>query len=329
MNIMSTLKHIRRNALGLMAAALIAATSFAQSKPFPSEAFTVTVPFGAGGGTDLVARRIGKAITDKTSQPVIIENRPGANGIIGTQHAKGMSANGYNILLTTSTTHGANPSLYKSLPYDPVKDFEPIGSIGVGGVVMMVGADSKVKNLHDFLESAKASKNPLTFGSGNSSSQVGAELLKAATGVNLLNVPYKSVPAALTDLVGGQVDVVFADSIAAQPMIRSGRVKAIGVSTKSRIPGLQEVPTIAEQGVKDYEFLGWIAAYTPKGVPEDRRNYLNNLLNDILKEKSMVEFLNDNGWIVQSGSMSDLEKFQRNEMAKWKQIVDATGMIVQ
>ncbi|KAK71367.1 tripartite tricarboxylate transporter family receptor [Bordetella bronchiseptica MO211] len=329
---MNMTKKMHRKVVALIAASLAClagAASQAQTKPYPSEPFTLIVPFGAGGGTDLLARHIGKAITGKTGLAAIVENKAGANGIIGAQHAKKATANGYNILLTTSTTHGANPSLYKSLPYDPVADFDPIGLVGVGGVVMVVKADSRINNVQDFIAAAKASPRPMTFGSGNSSSQAGGELLKSYVGVDLMNVPYKSVPAALTDLVGGQVDVVFADSIAAQPMITGGQVKPIGVSTRTRIPGLENVPTIAEQGVQGYEFLGWIAAYTPKGVPEDRRKYLNAMFNDIVKEQAVADFLARNGWIVQPGTMEEMDNFQKSEIAKWRKIVETTGMTVQ
>jgi tripartite-type tricarboxylate transporter receptor subunit TctC len=290
---------------------------------------TIAVPFAAGSATDISARFLAQHITARTGQPVIVENRAGGNGIIGVQYAKSLPANGNSLMLTSNTTQAANPSLYHKLPYDPKADFVPITAIVIGGVLLVTNPQLPLKNVQDLITLARGKPGKLTFGSGNSTSQAGGELFKRLTGVQMTHVPYKSIPSAISDLLGGQIDMIFTDPISVQSMVRSGKLRAIGVSTAQRIPGFEDIPTIAEQGVRGYELSGWIAAYAPRGTPPQEVARLNKLVKDILREKESVEFFGSRGWRVIPNSSEELAAFQAAEAAKWKELVQFSGMEVQ
>jgi len=290
---------------------------------------TIAVPFGAGSATDIAARYLAQHITGRTGKAAIVENRAGANGIIGVQYAKSLPADGSSLMLTSNTTQAANPSLFKRLPYDPVADFKPVTTIVVGGVLLVVNPQLNARNVQELIKLAKSRPGKLTFGSGNSSSQAGGELLKKLGGLQMTHVPYKSIPAALSDLLGGQIDMVFADPIAVQAMVKSGKLRAIGVTSRKRIPGFDDIPTIAEQGLPDYELSGWIAAYAPRGTPPQEMVRLNRLLTDILKEKESVDFFGSRGWRNIANTSEELAGFQEKEAARWKVLVEFSGMEVQ
>jgi tripartite-type tricarboxylate transporter receptor subunit TctC len=290
---------------------------------------TIAVPFGAGSATDISARYLSQRITMRTGQPVIVENRAGGNGLIGVQYAKTLPGNGNSLMLTSNTTQAANPSLYHKLSYDPKADFIPITGIVIGGVLLVINPQLSVNSVQELIKLARSKPGKLTFGSGNSTSQAGGELFKKLAGIQMTHVPYKSIPAAISDLLGGQIDMLFTDPISVQAMVRSGKLRAIGVSSKQRIPGFEDIPTIAEQGVRNYELSGWIAAYAPKGTPPQEVARLNKLIKDILREKESIEFFDSRGWRIIANSSAELAAFQAAEAAKWKDLVQFSGMEVQ
>src|SRR6187397_156983 len=236
----------KRRIAGFSFALMVAGGAGAQE--YPAKAITFYVPFAAGSATDTLARSLGQGITGETKQNVVIDNRPGANGIIATQAFIKTPADGYTVLIATNTTHAANEHLYKKLPYDPVKDFVPVTGLGKGGQVLVVRADSPYKSVADILAKAKKEPGKLSFGSGSSSSRVAGELFKQLSGTDILHVPYKSNPNALTDLLGGQIDMMITDTATGLPQIKGGKLRALGVSGTKRIALLPEVPTIAEAG---------------------------------------------------------------------------------
>lgn len=294
-----------------------------------NQPMTIAVPFAAGSATDIAARYLAQHITANSGQAAIVENRAGASGLIGVQYAKSLPAGGNSLMLTSNTTQAANPSLFHKLPYDPIADFKPVTTIVIGGVLLVTNPQLPAKNVQELIRLAKSKPGKLTFGSGNSSSQAGGELLKKLGGIQMTHVPYKSIPAAISDLLGGQIDMVFADPIAVQSMVKAGKLRAIGVTAKERIPGFEDVPTIAEQGLPDYELSGWIAAYAPKGTPPRDVMRLNKLITDILKRKESIDFFGSRGWRVIANSSEELAGFQAKETAKWKELVEFSGMEVQ
>jgi tripartite-type tricarboxylate transporter receptor subunit TctC len=218
-----------RNLLSLLAAVLLSLHALAAA-PYPAKPIKIIVPFPAGSGTDTVARVLGQWLTAKTGQPVIVDNRPGASGFIAAQAAATAAPDGHTVFLTTNTTQAANPAMFKKLPYDPEKDFEPVSMVGTAGLLLLVPAASPYHDIGSFLAQLRTGGKRLHFGAGNSSSRIAGELLKTAIGADLLAVPYKGTPQALTDLMGGQIEFMFCDIGAALPLVMSGKLRALAAS---------------------------------------------------------------------------------------------------
>jgi tripartite-type tricarboxylate transporter receptor subunit TctC len=310
----------------LLAAAGLSANAQSAAQSFPNKPMRFVVPFGAGTTTDLAARFIAKHITDATKQPVLVDNRPGANGFIALQYVLSQPADGYTVVIGTNTTHAANASLFKKLPYDPVADFVPLTGIIIGGVVLAVATNTPANNVQELIALARQKPGKMTFGSGNSSSRAGGEVFKELAGLNILHVPYKTLPAAITDVIGGQIDMVFGDAPAIMPLVRGGKLRALGVSTRSRMPGYENIPTIVEQGVPGYEVSGWLAAFAPKGTPADIADKLNALIVPIMKSPEAAKYFGDNAWTPIPGSRDELAQFQRAEIARWQRLVKNAGI---
>ena len=308
-------------------AALAAAASFgAQAQPFPDKPVTFIVPFAAGSATDQLARAIGQAMTQETKQQVIVDNKPGANAFIGAQAAARAPKDGYTVFITTNTTHAANEHLYKKLPYDPVKDFEPVTLLGRGGQIMVVNPSLPANNVQEFIKLAKSRPGKLTFGSGSSSSRIAGELFKQMTGTYIVNIPYKSNPPAVSDLLGGQIDVMITDMATGLPQVKSGKLKALGVSTTQRSALAPEIPTISEAGVKGYEMTYWFAAYVPAGTPQPVVARLNELLVKAARSGTAAHFYGSTGTEILTSTPEDLRKFQQAESQKWGRIITSAGI---
>jgi tripartite-type tricarboxylate transporter receptor subunit TctC len=314
----------RRFAIAAIACA--AAFGAAAQSSYPERPITFVVPFAAGSATDQLARALGQAVTADTRQPVIVDNKPGANSFIGAQLAAKGSKDGYTVFITTNTTQAANEHLFKKLPYDPVKDFEPVTLLSSGGQIMVVNNNLPVANVQDFIKLAKSKPGKLSFGWGSSSSRIAVELFKQMTGTDIVSVPYKSNPPAVTDLIGGQIDVMITDMATGLPQVKSGKLKALGVSTTKRTPLAPELPTIGEAGVKGYEMSFWFAAYVPAGTPPAVVNRLNEILVKANKSDIVTNFYQHNGFEATTSTPEQLRKFQADESRKWGKIVTAAGI---
>ncbi|CAN7341836.1 tripartite tricarboxylate transporter substrate binding protein [Acidovorax sp. LjRoot118] len=308
-----------------MAASLgLAGTAMAQA--YPAKAITFVVPFAAGSATDQLARAIGQSITNDTKQPVVIDNKAGASGMIAAQAVAKAPADGYTLLITTNTTHAANEHLYKKLSYDPVKDFAPISGLGKGGQVMVVNAASPYKNVGDVVAAAKKAPGKLSFGSGSSSSRMAGEMLKQLAGVDILHVPYKSNPLAITDLLGGQIDLMITDTSTGVPQVKAGKLRALGYSTQKRSSQLPDVPTIDEAGVKGYDMGYWFAAYAPAGTPPAVVTRLNELMGAATKSAAAKSFYDLAGSEAWTTTPDELARFQASETVKWGKVIKAAGI---
>ena len=308
----------RRHAI---ATALLALAPFAAFAEYPEKPITFIVPFAAGSATDQLARALGHAVTAETRQPVVVDNKPGANAFIGAQAAAKAPKDGYSIFITTNTTHAANEHLFKKLPYDPVKDFEPVTLLSKGGQILVVNNNLPVNNVQDLIKLAKSKPGKLSFGYGSSSSRIAGEMFKQMTGTYIVSIPYRSNPPAVTDLIGGQIDMMITDMATGLPQVKGGKVKALGVSTAKRTPLAPEIPTIAEAGVKGYEITFWFAAYVPAGTPAPVVAKLNEILGKANKSASVATFYAQSGFEALGGSPDDLRKFQQAESEKWRKII--------
>ena len=317
----------RRHLLGAMAALAFAASAgTATAQTYPAKPITFVVPFAAGSATDQLARALGQAITAETKQAVVVDNKAGASGMLAAQQVARAAPDGYTVLITTNTTHAANEHLYKKLPYDPVKDFAPVTAIAKGSQVMVVNAASPYKTVADVIAKAKKEPGKLSFGSGSSSSRVAGELFKQMAGVDLLHVPYKSNPLAITDLLGGQIDLMITDNATGLPHVKSGKLRALGVSTLKRSPLVPDVPTIDEAGVKGYDMGYWFAAYTPAGTPAPVVARLRELLIAASASPAAKAFFESTGSEPYTTTPEGLAKFQHEEAAKWGRVIKAAGI---
>ncbi|MBX6317944.1 tripartite tricarboxylate transporter substrate binding protein [Pigmentiphaga sp.] len=311
--------------LALLTLALSAVPA-SHAQAYPERPITFVVPFAAASATDQIARAIGQAVSEATGQPVVVENKPGANSFIGAQAVARAKNDGYTVLITTNTTHAANEHLFKKLPYDPVKDFEPVTLLGKGGQIMVVPPSLPVNNVKEFIALAKAQPGKLSFGFGSSSSRVAGELFKQMTETEIVPVPYRSNPMGVTDLMGGQIQVMWTDMTTGLPQAKNGNLKALGVTTSTRSPLAPDVPTIAESGVPGYESTYWFAAYVPAGTPPAIVTRLNELLTAAVKTPTAGKFYDPTGTERVTSTPDELRRFQAEESRKWAQIIAKAGI---
>ena len=233
------------------------------------------MPFAAGSATDTLARVLGEKMSASLGQPIVVDNRPGASGFLAAQNVARAEPDGHTVLVTSNTTHAANQSLFKKLPYDPIADFEPVTKLGTITLALVVNPSVPASTAKELIDYAKANPGELTFGSGSSSSRIAGEMLKTLAGIDMINVPYKSNPQAVTDLLGGQISLVFADISTTLPQAKAGKVKALAVSSAERSPLAPDLPTMAEAGVPGYDLTAWFAAFVPAGTPKPIVDKLN------------------------------------------------------
>ena len=309
-----------------LVAALLALPLAAFAQAFPARPVTFVVPFAAGSATDQLARALGQSFTEQTKQAVVVDNKAGASGMMAAQAAARAPADGYTVLITTNTTQAANEHLYKKLPYDAVKDFAPLTGLGKGGQVLVVNAASPYKSVAELLAAAKKAPGKLSFGSGSSSSRVAGEMLKQLAGVDILHVPYKSNPLAITDLLGGQIDLMITDTATGVPQVKAGKLRALGYSTQKRSVQLPDVPTLDEAGVKGYDMGYWFAAYVPAKTPPEVVQKLNALLVAGTKSPAAKAFFEASGTEPFTTTPDALARFQQAETQKWGKVIKAAGI---
>ena len=310
----------------ILTSAILAAAGAAGAQTYPERPITFVVPFAAGSATDQLARALGQAVTEATKQTVVVDNKPGANAFIGAQFVARAPKDGYTVLITTNTTHAANEHLFKKLPYDPVKDFEPVTLLSQGSQILVVNKDLPVGSVHDLVKLAKEKPGKLSFGYGSSSSRIAGELFKQMTGAYIVGIPYRSNPPAVSDLIGGQIQLMITDMATGLPQAKAGKVKALAVSTLKRTPLAPELPTISEAGVKGYEMSFWFAAYVPAGTPAPVVARLNDILSKANHSQGVTGFYAQNGFEALGGSPEDLRKFQASESHKWQKIITSAGI---
>ena len=306
------------------AAALACGAAAAQS--YPAKPITIVIGSSPGSTTDGLARAVGTQFTKETGQPVVVDSRPGAFGGIAAQMVARAAPDGYTLFMTTNTTQAANPHLVKNLPYNPIKDFAPVGQLVQGYMLMVVNPSLKANNVQDFVALAKKEPGKLSFGSGSSSARVATELFQHMTATKLTYVPYKANPPAVLDLVGGQTDVMIVDLTTSLPQVKSGKLRALGVSSPKRSSLVPDVPTIAEQGLPGYEASYWNALYAPAGTPAPVIQRLNELMRKAMATEPVRRFVADNGMEVTPTSAEELGRFQLAELDRWGRIIKDAGI---
>jgi tripartite-type tricarboxylate transporter receptor subunit TctC len=301
--------------------------SLAHAQSYPNKTIRMIVPFPAGGATDIVARLVAQKLGDAVGQQVIVDNRGGAAGTIGSDLAAKSPPDGYTILIGTSSTHAIAQSLYAKLPYDSIKDFTPVIGIATATIVLSMHPSVPAKTVRELIVLAKAKPDALSFassGSGGVSHLVG-EMFKAQAGVQMLHIPYKGDAPALADLVGGQVSLEFGTALSFLPYIQSGRLKALAVTSLKRSQVMPDVPTVAESGLKGFEALQWFGVFAPAGTRAEVVTRLNTEIVKILQTADMRERLTKLASEVMADSPEQFAAFQKAEIAKWARVVKDSG----
>jgi tripartite-type tricarboxylate transporter receptor subunit TctC len=308
-------------------AAGLAVKPAAAQAAYPSKPITIIVPFAAGGTTDILARVVGQALTKELGQSVVIDNRAGAGGNIGGQAAAKAAPDGYTLFMGTVGTHAINAALYKSMPFDPVKDFAPLTRVAMVPNLLVANPSQPFKTVKELIAYAKANPGKLNFGSsGNGSSiHLSGELFKAMAKVDMVHVPYKGSAPAVTDLLGNQIAIMFDNMPSAIQHVRSGRLRAIAVTTAKRSPELPDVPTIAEAGVPGYEATSWFGMFAPAATPPAVLAKLNTALVKVLAEPEVKKKIAEQGAEPYSEKPAQFAEFIRKESVKWGKVVKDSG----
>ena len=306
-------------------AAALACSSAALAQAWPDKPIKAVVPFAAGSATDTIGRAFALKMQEALGQPIIIDNKPGVNGMLGADAVAKAAPDGYTILIGTNSTNAALKSLMKQLPYDQDKAFAPVAYMGSVPLIMAVNNEVPAKTLRELVDMAKAKPTFVTFASASTSQLVSTEMMAGMAGIQLTNVPYKSGPAAMTDLIGGQVNMFSADFAVMLPQVKAGKVRGLAVTSSKRSPAVPDLPTVNEAlGLKDYELIAYFAVFAPAGTPADIVAKLNKAVNDAANSKEVQEKFAGIGFAVDPGTPADLAKRSVAETAKWaKAIKDA------
>lgn len=298
--------------------------SWAQANSYPNKLIKFVVSFPAGSATDIAARLIAPQLTKITGQPVIVENKGGASGILACEAVAKSPPDGYTLLVTTGTTHSANPSLFKKLPYDPVKDFSPITPYSRSAFVLVVVPTFPAQNVAELVKLVKENPDKYTFASGNAPSRIGGEMFVMMSNTRMTHIPYKGAPQALTDLLGGQVSMIWSDLRTAIPMVQSGKLRALAATGRERLRTLPNVPTMIEQGFPDYQLYNWGGVYAPAKTPPEIVSRLNALIHAAVRAD--IPGHEAAGGEINLLSPAEFARLQADDMAMWARVTKAAGI---
>jgi len=306
---------------------LLAAAPGWTAGAYPEQPVKLVVPFPAGGSADILGRLIGQKLSERLKQQIVIENRPGAGGNIGTEIVARAKPDGYTLLMGTVSTHGINPNLYAQLPYDAVKSFEPIVLVARMPNVLVVNPSVAANSVQELIALARAKPGQITFASaGNGTSQhLSGELFKKMAGVELLHIPYKGNAPAVSDLLGGQVNMMFDNVAVSLTQVRAGKLRALAVTSAKRSPALPRVPTVAESGLPGYEILSWFGLFAPAGTPKEIVARINAEVVGVLDDKSVRERLGRDGIEPGGGTPATFATFVQAELPRWAKLVRESG----
>jgi tripartite-type tricarboxylate transporter receptor subunit TctC len=316
---------LRRRDLMLATLAAAATSSFAQADRIEGP-IRIVLPFGPGSGTDVYARMVAQQLGAALGVTTIIDNKPGANGILAAEAVARAKPDGNTLLFTTNTTHAANPHLVKELRYDPVKDFAPISKMGNLTFFVLVPVASPYRTMADLVDAARKAPNTVSYGAANSFGMVSGSKLGKNAGVDFLRVPYKSSPQIITDLLGGQIQFAFVDLAAAAPLVRAGKVRALAVLADNRFPSLAEVPTMAEAGYPGFNVVAWFGMFAPAGTPAPVVDRINRELVAVLRRPELREKGAELGIEIFGSTPRELDAYVRSQIALWGQFTADAGL---
>jgi tripartite-type tricarboxylate transporter receptor subunit TctC len=306
----------------LLAAALLFGSANAIAQPYPNKPIRAVVPFAAGSATDQIGRAFAEKMAATLGQPIVVDNKPGANGMLGADIVAKAAPDGYTILVGTNSTNAALKYLMKKLPYDQDTAFAPVGYIGSVPLMVAVNNDVPAKTLKELVDLAKAKPGQVSFAYASTSQQVSSEMLSSMAGIKMNSIPYKSGPAAMTDLIGGQVMMFTADFAVTVPQHKAGKIRGLAVTSTKRAAAVPELPTVNEAlGLKDYELIAYFAVFAPAGTPPDVVAKLNQAINAAAASKEIQDKFAPNGFAVEPGTPDALAQRNKVETAKWEKAI--------
>ena len=312
--------QLTRRLMIVAAASLCSAAALAQ--PYPNKPIRAVVPFAAGSATDQIGRAFAEKMSQTLGQQVVVDNKPGASGMLGADIVAKAPNDGYTILIGTNSTNAALKFLMKKLPYDQDTAFAPVAYIGSVPLMVAVNNDFPAKTLKEFVDQAKARPGQVSFAYASTSQQVSSEMLSSMAGVKMNAIPYKSGPNAMTDLIGGQVNMFTADFAVTVPQHKAGKIRGLAVTSSKRVAVVPELPTVNEAlGLKDYELIAYFAVFAPAGTPADVIARLNQAVNAAANSKDIQDKFAPNGFSVEPGTPEALAQRNRTETAKWEKAI--------
>lgn len=310
----------------IASAAALAAGSGTARAAYPERPVTLVVPFAAGSGTDTVARLVGEQLAARLGQGVVVENRAGANGSVAATYVARATADGHTLFMTTNTSHSANPSLMKNLTYDPVADFAPVARMGNLPFLLVVDPKLPVNSVAELVAHARANPGKLTYASGNSTGIVAGATFAKRAGINVLHVPYRSTPPAITDIIGGRISMMFVDITASLSQINAGALKALAVTTAERSKLLPNLPSMQEAGVPEFDITSWNGVFAPARTPPDVVARLNKELSAIATDPAMVKRFAEIGFDAFPQTPDELGAFVKAQLANWSRMIREAGI---
>jgi len=317
--------------LALAALLAVLAAPVAQAQDYPTRNVTFVVPTGPGAGTDLLARILAPRLSERLGKSVVVENRPGAGTVIAAEAVAKANPDGHTILMGTSTPLAINASLHKKLPYDPTKDFMPLGLIATVPFVLVINNDLPARSVREFIELAKSKPGAFSYGSTGPGTpfHLYAELFSSMTGIRMVHVPYKAAVAALVDLMGNRLQVMMTDLASSQQLIREGKVRALGVTTKTRADAVPDIAPIAELGVPGFDAAAWQMVVAPAATPKLVVDRLHAEIKTIMAMPETRQAIARIGLVpVDSGAPEELQAFVRSEIIRWRDVVERSGASV-
>jgi tripartite-type tricarboxylate transporter receptor subunit TctC len=310
-------------AAGIVACALAGHAGPAAAQSWPARTVTIVTPFAAGSVTDATARMIGQSLQESLGKPFVIENKPGAGGLLAAQTVARAAPDGYTLLLTTNSTHSAAPALFKKVPYDPIKDFTPIARIGSFPSVVVVNPALKINSIQELVAYARANPGKLSYGHGNSTGHIAGEAIKQQGGLDIVRVSYRSNPAGVTDLIAGHIPMMIPDLNNALPQIAENNMRPLAVLTLRRSPSLPDVPTLDETVMPGFDLLAWAGLFGPANLPPEIVATLAREVKVALAKPETLEKFKSSGIEPFWGDTEEFKAFVTSELAKWTAIIKA------
>ena len=319
---------LRRAAPWCCLICLLTAAGAAVAQPYPAKPIRFVIPYAPGGGTDLTARPIAVKLTERWGKSVFLDNRPGGGGMIGAEIVAKSAPDGYTILISAASEMSMNLVLYSRMPYDPVKDFQPVTLATTTPAILLAHPSLPVKSIKDLIALARAQPSAVSYGSVGIGSPMhfAGELMNSMVKIKMVHVPYKGAAPALVDLLGGHVPVGFVTLLAATPHVKSGKLRALGVTSARRSTSLPEVPTVAESGLPGFDIVQWFAAWVPSQTPKDIVENLNLEMVRIIQAPDYKQRMLESGTEAVGGTAENLGAFQRSEIQKYRKIAESAGI---